>query len=406
MKKRFSILTLAVAIGFSAVATFQMTYVYCARTELIAKESTPLAYDSEKLAYVDQIYREQFVGELDPDAITDAMIKGYMVGAGEVFGGYLTAEEYAEYMTEREGSLVGIGITVVYNSDEGLVQIVAVNDGSPAKEAGILPGDKILSVDGKDAKELGYEGVVNTISGEEGTDVTLTVLRTSDKEEKKVDFTVKRAKVESQSVYYHMASDGITGVIRITGFAAKTPEQFKNAVEALKAKGMTRVVFDLRGNPGGELDSVASVLDYILPEGDIIIAIDREGNKTTLKKSVAGELDMPMATLVDGGSASASELFSGCFRDYEKGPLIGSKTYGKGSMQQFIAMPDGSAVKITYRKFTSPSGFVHDGVGFTPDIEASLPEEYQDVNLFLLTEEQDTVLGEAIKYLNGERADN
>lgn len=406
MKKRFSILTLAVAIGFSAIATFQMTYVYCARTELIAKESTTHAYDSDKLAYVDQIYRERFVGELDPEAITDAMIAGYLYGAGEVFGGYLTAEEYSAHLSEIEGTHVGIGVTIAYDHNDGLVQIVAVSDTSPAKEAGLLPGDKIICVDGKDAKTLGYAGVFDAVAGEEGAAVSLKVLRISDKEEKKLDFSVKRAKIESQSIYYRMASDGITGVIRITDFSVNTPEQFKNAVAELKAQGMTRVVFDLRSNPGGELDSVAQVLDQILPEGDIVISIDKDGNKTTLKKSGAGELDMPMATLVNERTASASELFSGCFRDYKKGPLIGSKTYGKGSMQQFIAMPDGSAIKITYRKFTSPSGFVHDGVGFTPDIEASLPEEYQDVSLFLLTEEQDTVLGEAIKYLNGLNADN
>lgn len=404
MKKRFSILTLVVAVLLSVIATFQMTYVFCARRQLVNADTT-LSYDSEKLAYVDEIYRKYFVGEIDEDTLTDTLIRGYLSGVGERFGGYMTADEYAERLSSMQGEMVGIGVNVVYDSSSGLVQIVAVMNGSPAEKAGIKAGDMIYAVDGVSAEELGYEGVLSAVAGEEGTDVTVTMLRPSE-DNKEIGFTVTRAQFEAQSVYYGMCSDSRIGLIRITEFNSNTPEQFEAAVEALSAQGMTAVIFDLRNNPGGELTSVASVLDYILPEGDIIIATDKDGNDTVLAKSAESELDIPMAVLVNGSSASAAELFAGCIRDYDKGPLIGEKTYGKGSMQTYITLPDGSAVSITYRKFTSPSGESHDGVGITPDTEVTLPKEYQDTSIFLLTEEQDTVLGEAIKYLNGELADN
>lgn len=402
MKKRFNILTLCIAITLSVVATFQMTYVFCARRQLVTAGGE-LSYNSEKLAYIDEIYRKYFVGEIDEEELTDIMIRAYLSGAGERFGGYMTAEEMTDRLTSMQGEVVGVGIHVYYPAGSEYVQVVAVMEGSPAEEAGMLPGDYIYAVDGKSATELGYAGILSTVAGKEGTDVTITVLRDN---EETVDLVATRRKIEAQSVYSFMYSDGITGIIRITSFNANTPKQFTAAVDKLTALGMKRVVFDLRGNPGGELNSVSTVLDNILPEGDIIIATDKAGNKTVLAKSGDSQLDIPMAALVDGGSASAAELFAGCFRDYEKGPLIGETTYGKGSMQTIIPLPDGSGVSVTYRKFTSPSGFVHDGIGFTPDIEVTLAEEYQSTSIFLLTEEQDTVLGEAIKYLNGLNADN
>ena len=402
MKKRFNILTLCVAVLLSVVATFQMTYVFCARRQLVSADGE-LSYNSDKLAYVDEIYRKYFVGEIDGEELTDILIRAYMSGVGERFGGYMNAEEYAARMNSVQGEMVGIGVNVYYPADAEYIQVIAVMDDSPAQEAGMLPGDYIYAVDGVSATELGYDGVLAAVAGEEGTTVTVTVLRDGDET---VDLVATRRKIEAQSVYSHMLNDGVTGLIRITSFNTNTPDQFTDAVGKLTAMGMTRVVFDLRGNPGGELNSVSSILDYILPEGDIIIATDRDGNETVLTESDENELDIPMATLVDGGSASASELFAGCFRDYEKGPLIGGTTYGKGSMQTIIPLPDGSGVSVTYRKFTSPSGQVHDGVGITPDIEVTLPEELTNTSIFLLTEEQDTVLGEAIKYFNGESADN
>ncbi len=404
MKKRFNIFTLVIAVAFSVIATFQMTYVFCARRQLIGLNDD-VSYDSEKLAYVDEIYRKYFVGEMDGEELTDAIIRGYLKGAGEVFGNYLTAEELTAHMSSVEGELVGIGVNVVYDSTTGLVQIVATMEGSPAAKAGIMSGDFIYAVDGKSVEELGYDGVLASVAGKAGTEVSVTMLRPSE-QNATYDFTMTRELIEEQSVYYRMCNGSAIGLIRITGFNANTPKQFKTAVDTLTEQGMSAVVFDLRNNPGGQLNSVASILDQILPKGDIIIATDKDGNNTVLATSAENELDMPMAVLTNGSSASAAELFAGCIRDYEKGPLIGETTYGKGSMQTLLTLPDGSAVSVTYRKFTSPSGKTHDGVGITPDIEVTLPEEHKNTSIFLLTEEQDTVLGEAIKYLNGELADN
>ncbi|MBQ8697353.1 MAG: PDZ domain-containing protein, partial [Clostridia bacterium] len=256
MKKRFNILTLCVAVLLSVVATFQMTYVFCARRQLVSADGE-LSYNSDKLAYVDEIYRKYFVGEIDGEELTDILIRAYMSGVGERFGGYMNAEEYAARMNSVQGEMVGIGVNVYYPADAEYIQVIAVMDDSPAQEAGMLPGDYIYAVDGVSATELGYDGVLAAVAGEEGTTVTVTVLRDGDET---VDLVATRRKIEAQSVYSHMLNDGVTGLIRITSFNTNTPDQFTDAVGKLTAMGMTRVVFDLRGNPGGELNSVSSIL--------------------------------------------------------------------------------------------------------------------------------------------------
>ncbi len=399
MKKRVPLPICIMIVLFCTVMTFQITFVFCSQRARLAgrAQEGDYAFDADKLAYVDRLYRENFVGQMDQDALTDALIDGYLSGAGERFGTYLTAAEYEEYTESLSGDLVGVGVNVIYNADYGLIEVLSVMEGTPAEQAGILPGDLIQTVDGKDAAQLGYYGTIAAVRGQEGSEVTLTVLRPGS-ESTALEYRLMRTRITMQSVFFHMYDQQI-GVIRITEFNTATVEQFEEALAELAAAGAKAVVFDLRGNPGGELNSITSVLDLLLPEGDIIIATDKDGNKEVLATSDANELTLPMATLINGSSASAAELFAGSMRDYGKGPLIGETTFGKGTMQTLMPLPDGSAVSISNRNFTSKSGNSHDGVGIEPDIKVELSEEIAGKNLFLITDEEDNVLARAVQYL-------
>lgn len=398
MKKRLSVSACVMITLFCMIVTFQVTYVYCTQRGYVSAYGES-AYDSEKLAFVDRLYRENFVEEIDGENLTDTLIHAYLAGAGEKFGSYLDEEQLSLYLDSMEGSLVGIGVTVVYDEEANAVEIVEVQPDSPAQSAGLTPGDLILAVDGLSVAEDGFDAVVNAVAGEEGSTLAMTV-RTSDGTEK--ELSVTRAQVKVTSVYSHMHESEPVGIIKITEFNTATVEQFKSALSALQSQGAQGFVFDLRDNPGGELNSVTSILDIILPEGDIIISYDKDGNKRVDATSDESELDAPMAVLINGYSASASELFAGNIRHYEKGLLVGENTFGKGSMQELVLLGDGTGISMTNYKFACASGECHDGVGFAPDIEVTLSEEVKDKNLFTITDAEDNVLAEAVKYITGE----
>ena len=391
MKKRIS-LPMMVLIAFCVAAvTFESTYIFCVTKAKLGEDE----FKNEKLAYVDKLYRERFIGDIDEDKLTDYLIRGYLVGAGERFGGYYTADEYAVYLSDVSGSSVGIGVTVSYDEQTGLALVSEVTEGAPAQRAGITPGDLISKVNGESCKELGYYDAVTAIKGEEGTDVSVTVLRDG----KEITFDITREQIKEQCVYYHKYADTDIGVIRITRFATVASEQFADALNILKSNGARKLVFDLRDNPGGDLDSVTSILDLLLPEGNLVITTDKNGNETVVSKSDAQETDMPMAVIVNGNSASASELFAANIRDYDKGKIIGETTYGKGTMQSSVPLPDGSCIMISNYKFASASGINYDGVGITPDIELKPNDLLTQNGVTGIDEKDDNQLTAAVEYL-------
>ena len=397
MKKKVSIpVTILIAL-LCAVVTFQVTYVYCLSHGKLTEQPTT-SYDNEKLSFVDDLYQRYYVGQMDEDALTDGLIRGYLAGAGDKYANYLTAEQADAYINNLEGNVVGIGVTVIYNADYGLIEIISVMAESPAEQAGLQPGDLIYMVDEKSAAELGYYGTVAAVRGEEGSEVELTVLRGENYESSET-YTVKRAQITEITVTSQMAADSNIGIVRISEFNTATVEQFDEAIDTLLTQGAEKLLFDLRYNPGGELNSITHILDKLLPEGDIIIVTDKDGKQSTLATSDAEALDMPMAVLINGSSASAAELFAASIRDYEKGALIGETTYGKGTMQTLVPLPDGSCVSISYRMFTSAGGVNYEGVGIAPDIEVPLDEALKDKNFYKITEQEDNQLQAAIQYL-------
>lgn len=348
---------------------------------------------AEKLRTLEKIIDTNYLEEKDKDALAEGMYAGLLYGLNDPYSCYYTAEEYEKQNTETEGSYVGIGVAMQKNPDGG-VKIAECYEGGSAYAAGIKVNDIISSIDGKDITDWEMEDVADYIKNREVDAVSLTVHR--ENVEEALDISVKIADVELPSVYGEML-DKKTGYIEITEFKGVTFEQYKETFERLKEQGMERLVIDLRDNPGGLLTSVCDVLGWILPEGLIVYTEDKYGNKMEETCDGKHPLDMPLAVLVNEGSASASEIFAGAVQDYEVGTIVGTTTFGKGVVQALYPMSDGSAVKLTVSKYYTPKGKNIHGEGISPDIKVKLnPELFNQTEL---TREEDNQLQTAVQSL-------
>lgn len=348
---------------------------------------------AEKLRTLEKIIDTNYLEEKDKDALAEGMYAGLLYGLNDPYSCYYTAEEYEKQNTETEGSYVGIGVAMKKNPDGG-VKIAECYEGGSAYAAGIKVNDIISSIDGKDITDWEMEDVADYIKNREADAVSLTVHR--ENVEEALDISVKIADVELPSVYGEML-DKKTGYIEITEFKGVTFEQYKETFERLKEQGMERLVIDLRDNPGGLLTSVCDVLGWILPEGLIVYTEDKYGNKMEETCDGKHPLDMPLAVLVNEGSASASEIFAGAVQDYEVGTIVGTTTFGKGVVQALYPMSDGSAVKLTVSKYYTPKGKNIHGEGISPDIKVKLnPELFNQTEL---TREEDNQLQAAVQSL-------
>ena len=351
-----------------------------------------------KLAMIDYYYRNLYANEIDEDRLLYYVLNGYVEGAGDRYGEYYTADDFKSITQENQGNTVGIGVYVNYSQEYNAIKILSVMENSPAHKAGVKAGDIIVYVDGESVSELGYYVALEKVKGEEGTKVNLTLIRNGEE----VSLTVTRAKVVTESVFYHQYEyDKTIGVIRVIEFNNAVPEQFKNAIEDLMSKGVTSLVFDMRSNPGGTLTSVVEMLDYLLPEGDIAHVTDAEGNIQKTYKSDADYLKgiEKMAVLTNENTASAAELFTSALRDYNKAIIVGTKTYGKGSMQTVYMLPDGTGLRLTTNKYNPPVSENYDGVGITPDIEIELSEALVGKSPFEYTDSDDNQLQKACEAL-------
>lgn len=431
MRKKISIGACVVSVLLCCLVTFQATYIilhnrfeekYLGETinVLSSQQSGYVPQQSassglegtsqsefmnkltSKLSEVDALYRNYYIGELDDDTLIDGVIAGYVAGTGDDYAAYYNTESFEVFMSDLEGEVAGIGVTVIYNTDYKAIEVISVVDNSPALEAGIQPGDLIVYVgeEREAVSEIGYYPAINKLKGAAGTHAVFTVFRGDDYGEA-LDFDIVRAVVDAQSVMHHIyALDDKIGVIKISEFDGNTPVQFVAAVEDLQSKGCEKLVIDLRYNPGGELNSIVTTLDYILPDGPIVRIMDADGNEVKTYYSEATELNMPMSVLVNGSTASAAELFTSAVRDYNKATIVGTTTYGKGCMQTTIPLSDNSAVSITYRMYNPPFSENYHGVGIVPDIEVELDESLAGKNIYKITDEEDNQLAAAVKALN------
>ncbi|WP_294150989.1 S41 family peptidase [uncultured Clostridium sp.] len=323
---------------------------------------------------------------------------GFLYGLNDPYAVYYTPEELASFMDETNGSYCGIGAMVSQNQKTGISTIIRVFEDSPAEKAGIRPGDVIFAVGDTEVTGMDLTIMVNNyIKGEEGTDVSITVYR--EEENEYVDLTVTRKPVDVQTVSGKMLSDEI-GYISVIEFDKVTDAQFKGKIEELTSQGMKKMIVDLRNNPGGELNTVVSMADYILEDkGRILTVADKNGAEEVYNAEDGHSLDIPIAVLVNGNSASASEVFTGALKDYEAATIVGTQTFGKGIVQTLFPLSDGSAVKLTTNHYYTPSGLDIHGKGITPDVEVELDEEA--AKMPVLPEEMDNQLQEAIGILEG-----
>lgn len=341
-------------------------------TQTNAQETVGGAYTNAKVDAIREIIDRYYLEDADEDALVTGIYKGLVNGLGDPYSVYYTEDEYNRLMETTEGIYCGIGVSVSQNIETGIITLVKPFKNAPGFEAGILPGDILYKVNGEEVTGQDLTTVVAKIKGEEGTTVELTVVR--ENETDYIDITVERRQVEIPTIEYEMLDNNI-GYILISEFDTVTQQQFFDAFTALNNKGMQGLIVDLRDNPGGILDVVNSILDNILPEGLIVYTEDKAGHKEEYTSDAEHYFDKPLAVLINGNSASASEIFAGAVKDYDIGTLVGTTTYGKGIVQRLIELGDGTAMKLTISKYFTPNGNNIHGIGIEPDIEVELSDE-------------------------------
>lgn len=340
------------------------------------KSGEPLDDAAEtKLELLEQLVDNYYTGDKDSEALREGLYKGYIGGLGDPYSVYYDEEETKDMMESSSGEYSGIGAVLTQDRDTGVVRIVQIYPDSPAEEAGVKADDILYKVAGEEITGLDLTSVVSRIKGDEGTKVELALIRGDDAEE--VVVTAVRRKIEVITVSHEMKEEGI-GYIRITEFDSVTSSQYEEALKDLENQGMKGLVVDLRSNPGGNLDVVVDILDLMLPEGTVVSMKDKSGEETVYSSDEEHQFTKPLAVLMNGNSASASEIYAGAIQDYDAGEIVGTQSYGKGVVQQIFDLKDGTSVKLTIAEYFPPSGRSINGKGITPDIE--IPYEPDEEN--------------------------
>lgn len=317
----------------------------------------------EKAAVIASMLEQNYIGDFDNTDLADQMYSGMADAMGDPYTRYFTKNEMSDFLNDANGTMCGIGIVISSDKDTGLCIISEVIENSPAEKAGLKAGDTIIKVDDKDVVGMSVVEISELTKGKKDTSVKISVDRHGEGEKL---FDIKRTTINMQ--YVKSSKDGDIGYIKITEFAKVTADQFVKSLSELMKQDIKGLVIDLRDNPGGMIDIVTEIADTLLPEGTITYTVDKNGNRVDFK-SKEGCIDIPIAVIVNGGSASASELLAGAIQDNGRGIIIGTQTYGKGIVQGLYSLSDGSGLKITIQKYFTPNGVCIQGIGITPDYE-------------------------------------
>lgn len=341
-----------------------------------------------KLNEVQELIDECYLGEIDSEMLASYLFKGIAAGLGDDYANYYSVSELQSVMDSTRGEYYGLGATLSQAFDTGVLSVSEIYEGSPASEGGLQKGDILLELDGTSLEGAQLNDVVTDIKAMEG-EFVMKVYRPGQDEE--LELTLSCGEISLTHVEYRMLENN-TGYIRIVEFSENAVVQFQDALKALKEQGMQKLIVDLRNNPGGLLDAVCDILDEILPEGLIVYTEDVSGNREEYFADDKRTVDCEIAVLVNGDSASASEIFAGAVQDYALGPVIGTTTYGKGVVQKTYPLSDGSAFKLTVETYYTPNGQDIDGNGIVPDITVEeAPESDED---------EDPVLDKAMEVMN------
>lgn len=348
----------------------------------------------QKIKKIETLIDHYYLEDVNEEAIADGIYKGILQSLGDPYSTYYTKAEYKSLMESSSGIYCGIGATVTKDVATGIISIVTPFVTGPAYEVGILPGDIIYKVEGKEVTGLDLTEVVSRIKGEEGTKVKVTIVREGESEP--LEFSIPRRIVEVPTITYEML-DGKIGYIAVSEFDEVTAQQFRDAITELDKQGQKGLIVDIRNNPGGLLNTVSDMLDRMLPKGLIVYTKDKYGNREEKKSDGKEEFNKPLVVLINGNSASASEIFAGAIQDYGKGTIVGTTSFGKGIVQSIIPLQDGTAIKVTVSKYFTPKGQDIHGVGIKPDVTVELKDELK--RKVIIKKEDDNQLQKAIEII-------
>lgn len=346
----------------------------------------------EKAKLIEETVKDNYTGEIDDQDMEEYMYKGLMASLGDPYSAYYTSEEYEELNAETTGSYQGIGVVMQQDADTGEVKVLRCYEGGPGAEAGLLPEDVLIQVNGENVAGMELSEVVDLVKSSEGGAASLIISREGESDY--LEINVPLEEVNIPVVEYEMLEDNI-GYISIYEFTGQAVSQYEEAFEELQSQGMKRMIIDVRNNPGGLLTSVCDLLEDMLPEGLMVYTEDKDGKRQEYTCDGENELEMPLVVLVNGNSASASEIFAGAIQDYGTGTIVGTTTFGKGVVQSLIPFTDGSAIKTTTAKYYTPSGRCIHGTGIEPDVEVELTEGLEQKSE--LTYEEDNQLQTAVE---------
>ncbi len=352
--------------------------------------------DFQKVLTNLSVLEKYYYEEIDGSKMVDGLLAGAAYSLGDPYTGYIPAEQSEEFMQDIDLDFTGIGVYISADTSDNSIVVVSAIAGGPAEAAGFVSGDKILEVAGQAVRGDMVDEVPNMIKGEEGTPVTLKILKNG--ETTPVDITLNRANVKIQTVSSEMLKNKI-GFVRITQFTKNTYDEFVDQFNELVEQGLSSLILDLRNNPGGRLDIAVNIADAFIDEGEnIVYTMDKRGRKQEYN-ATKGAVEVPMVILTNGGSASASEVVAGALRDHGKAVTMGEKTFGKGVVQSPMEYKDGSILKVTISRYYTPKGECIDKIGISPDIEKPMSlEKYR--NLSGLSKSEDEQLQAAIEYLD------
>lgn len=360
------------------------------RTAIANENGIPLA----KINKIENLIDQYYLFDIDKNKQQEGAVEGYVKALGDPYSEFLTKEEMDSLNQQTEGEYAGVGI-VVTPSETGAITVVSAIKGSPAFEKGIKKDDIILKINGKDYNASQMNDAVKVMKGKPNTDVKLTIARMENKTSKIFDVNITRRMISLTTVNSQKIGD--IGYINITQFDRKTDKEFIEQYENLKKQNVKSIVLDLRNNPGGLLDSTVKIADYLLPQGVIVKTVDKN-KKEDVQKSDASEQNLQMVVLVNGSSASASEILTGALKDYKKATIVGEKTFGKGIVQTIIPMDKGEGLKLTISEYFSPNGNKIHKQGVKPDVEIKLDEKAKGIGVEFMKE--DNQLQKALEILN------
>lgn len=341
----------------------------------------------KKLKSMKRLVEMYYLNEYNDSDLETGILKGYVQGLEDPYSVYYDEEQTKSLMESVQGEYSGIGAVMSQDLQTGVITLTRVYEDSPAMKAGLRDGDILYKVEDMEVTGKDLSEIVSHIKGEKGTEVKLTVYREGQEDE--IEVTAIRDEIEIETVSCEMLDDNV-GYVSISEFEDKTVGQYKAAVDELNSQGMEGLIVDLRNNPGGSLSAVCEISDYMLPEGLIVYTEDKTGEKQEYKSTGEESFDKPLVVLVNGNSASASEIFSAAVQDHNIGTIVGTKTYGKGVVQSIFDLRDGTSLKLTVSEYFTPNGRTIQEKGVTPDVEVEF--EYDEKN-----PEKDNQLEKAVK---------